>query len=62
VAAEAQRRLSAAVDAQLNLTTRLERLRTENEDLTDELAEMSTRPVNDACIVVDDILNGLRSR
>lgn len=62
VSAEAQRRLTAAVDAQLSLAMRLQAVETKNGDLNDDLDDLLSRPVAGDCAVGADILGRLRGR
>lgn len=62
VATEAQRRLSAAVDAQLTLATNLQAAEARNGDLNDELDDLLSRPVGGDCAVGSDFIVRLRGR
>jgi len=62
VSTEAQRRLSAAVDAQLSLAMRLQAAEAKNGDLNDELDDLLSRPVDRGCAVDADLLGRLRGR
>lgn len=62
VAAEANRRLMAEIDARVNLSRRLAAIQTENEILNDDLADLLSRPVARDCAVDPDLLGRLRGR
>jgi hypothetical protein len=62
VAAEANRRLMAEIDARVNLSRRLAAIQTENEILNDDLADLLSRPVARDCAVDPDLLGRLRAR
>ena len=62
VSTEAQRRLSAAADAQLSLAMRLQAAEAKNGDLNDELDDLLSRPVDRDCAVDSDLIGRLRGR
>ena len=62
VAAEANRRLMAEINARVNLSRRLAAIQTENEILNDDLADLLSRPVPRDCVVDPDLLGGLRAK
>lgn len=61
-AAEARRRASVALDAQLALAERMAALRAEKEGLDDDLADLLSRPVDRACAVDADMARRMRAR
>ncbi|VVT14969.1 hypothetical protein [Hoeflea sp. EC-HK425] len=62
VAAEANRRLMAEINARVNLSRRLAAIQTENEILNDDLADLLSYPVPRDCAVDPDLLDRLRAK
>jgi hypothetical protein len=62
LAAEANQRLMAEINARVNLSRRLAAIQTENEILNDDLADLLSRPVAGDCAVDPDLLGRLRGR
>lgn len=61
LAAEANRRLLAEINARTNLAARLAAIQIENETLNDDLDDLLSRPVAGDCAVDAELLGRLRA-